>query len=51
VQDGKGAASVKSIMIRVLASDLDISGSLAEWVVDEIGGGYVWTNVDWGFGK
>jgi len=35
---------------KVLASDLGISDALATWVVEEIGGGYVPTYINWGFG-
>jgi hypothetical protein len=44
-------AAAENVMIKVLARDLGISASSARWVVEEINGRYVWTNVDWGFGK
>jgi hypothetical protein len=50
VVDSKpSAAEVKSVMIKVLSTDLGISSANAEWAVDEIDGGYVDTRVNWGF--
>lgn len=43
--------NLESVEIKVLAVDLRISADAAKWVVEEINGGYVWTNVNWGFGK
>lgn len=40
-----------NLQVKLLVSDLGISGSAATWAVEEIDGGYVPTNVDWGFGK
>ena len=40
-----------TLMVKVLATDLDISGAAATWAVDEITGGYVPTSVNWGFPK
>ena len=43
--------AVQGVMIKVLASDLGISGAAATWAVEEIDGGYVPTYVNWGFGN
>jgi hypothetical protein len=48
VDAGKGA-DVKAIMVKILATDAHISGESAQWVIDEITGGYVDTRVNWGF--
>jgi hypothetical protein len=39
----------ENIMVKILASDLQISGAAATWAVEEINGGYVPTYVNWGF--
>ena len=44
-QDG-----VDTLVAKVLARDLGISGASATWAAEEIDGGYVPTYVDWGFG-
>lgn len=46
---GLNAATARTVMIKVLAKDLGISGSAAAWAVDEIDGGYVVTSPNWGF--
>jgi hypothetical protein len=45
----KSKVSDKGTLQNVLASDLGISGSAAQWVVEEIDGGYVPTYRNWGF--
>ncbi len=38
-----------SLQVKILATDLGISGAAATWAIEEINGGYVPTYVNWGF--
>lgn len=44
-------SNVDLYMAKIMAVDLGIGVPTAQWAVAEITGGYVPTNIDWGFGK
>jgi hypothetical protein len=46
---GLTTATVQSVMNKILAKDLGISSASAAWANEEIDGGYIPTQLNWGF--